>query len=35
VLENGVLSLTLPKSPEAQPRAIPVRLGTNLIQSQN
>ncbi|MBW4435854.1 MAG: Hsp20/alpha crystallin family protein [Pleurocapsa minor GSE-CHR-MK-17-07R] len=35
VLDNGVLTLTLPKSPEAQPRAIPVRVGTNLVQSNN
>jgi HSP20 family protein len=27
VFENGVLSLTLPKTPEAQPHQIPVRLG--------
>lgn len=26
VLENGVLTLTLPKTPEAQPRQIPVRV---------
>jgi HSP20 family protein len=28
-LENGVLTLNLPKSPEAQPKTIPVRVGTN------
>jgi len=29
VLENGVLTLTLPKVPEAQPRQIPVRVHAN------
>lgn len=28
-LENGVLTLNLPKTPEVQPRQIPVRVGTN------
>lgn len=28
VLDNGVLKLTLPKSPEVQPRQIPVRVNT-------
>jgi HSP20 family protein len=28
-LDNGVLRLNLPKSPEAQPKQIPVRVGTN------
>lgn len=28
-LDNGVLTLSLPKSPEAQPKTIPVRVGTN------
>lgn len=31
--ENGVLTLTLPKRPEAQPRQIPVR--GNMLQGQN
>ncbi len=30
VLENGVLVLTLPKTPEAQPRVIPVRAANGL-----
>lgn len=33
-LENGVLHLTLPKTPEAQPRLIPVRSG-NTVHSSN
>jgi HSP20 family protein len=28
-LDNGVLTLNLPKSPEAQPKTIPVRVHTN------
>lgn len=32
--ENGVLTLTLPKLPEAQPRMIPVKNNT-LLQSSN
>lgn len=37
VLENGVLVLTLPKTPEAQPRVIPVRAANGLTHepSQN
>jgi HSP20 family protein len=33
-LENGILHLTLPKTPEAQPRLIPVRSG-NTVHSNN
>lgn len=33
--ENGILMLTLPKSPEAQPRTIPVKVNSSLLQSQN
>lgn len=33
--ENGILTLTLPKSPEAQPKQIPVKAGNNLLQSKN
>lgn len=29
VFENGVLTLTLPKTPEVQPRQIPVRVANN------
>ncbi|MCL4875766.1 MAG: Hsp20/alpha crystallin family protein [Anaerolineae bacterium] len=32
--ENGVLSLTLPKKPEAQPIRIPVK-GANVIEAKN
>lgn len=32
---NGVLTLTLPKAPEVQPRQIPVRANSNLLQNQN
>jgi HSP20 family protein len=32
--ENGILSLTLPKLPEAQPKQIPVKTA-NLLQSKN
>ena len=28
-LDNGVLTLNLPKTPEVQPKQIPVRVGTN------
>lgn len=33
--ENGVLTLTLPKLPELQPRTIPVRAGSGNLISQN
>jgi HSP20 family protein len=33
--ENGVLTLTLPKLPELQPRTIPVRAGSGTLVSQN
>jgi HSP20 family protein len=29
--ENGLLTLTLPKAPEAQPRLIPVKSGSNKV----
>ncbi|MAS36368.1 MAG: heat-shock protein Hsp20 [Anaerolineaceae bacterium] len=32
---NGLLTLTLPKSPEAQPRTIPVKANGHLIASSN
>jgi HSP20 family protein len=32
--ENGVLALTLPKTPEAQPRTIPIRT-SKMLQSSN
>jgi len=35
VYNNGVLTLTLPKTPESQPRQIPVRFGSTLLDSQN
>lgn len=31
-LDNGVLKLTLPKTPEVQPRQIPVRINTTVTQ---
>lgn len=34
VYNNGLLKLTLPKTPEAQPRLIPIK-DTKLIQSEN
>jgi HSP20 family protein len=34
-IDNGVLTLTLPKSPETQPRQIPVRVGLNGSPSSN
>ncbi|MDX1993553.1 MAG: Hsp20/alpha crystallin family protein [bacterium] len=33
--ENGILTLTLPKAPEAQPRTIPVRTNGTLRASNN
>lgn len=35
VYENGVLTLTLPVSPEAQPKQIPVHTNGHLLQSNN
>ncbi|MCK6577785.1 MAG: Hsp20/alpha crystallin family protein [Anaerolineae bacterium] len=32
-LENGILKLTLPKTPEVQPRQIPVRVGSTVISN--
>ena len=31
--ENGLLTLSMPKSPEAQPRAIPVKANGHIIKS--
>lgn len=33
--EQGVLTLTLPKSPEAQPKMIPIKANGKLLQSKN
>jgi HSP20 family protein len=33
--ENGVLTLTLPKAPEAQPKFIPVKANGKLLTSKN
>lgn len=33
--ENGLLTLTLPKTPEVQPKQIPVKAGGNLLPSKN
>jgi HSP20 family molecular chaperone IbpA len=33
--QNGLLTLTLPKSPEAQPRTIPVRANGQLVAHNN
>ncbi len=33
--EHGVLTLTLPKSPEAQPKLIPIKANGKLLQSKN
>lgn len=35
VYNNGVLTLTLPKTPEVQPRQIPVKFTSPLLDSQN
>ena len=35
VYDNGVLTLTLPKTPESQPRQIPVKFASPLLDSQN
>ena len=35
VYENGVLTLTLPVAPEAQPKRITVKSNTSLLQSNN
>ena len=32
-LENGILKLSLPKTPEVQPRQIPVRVGSTMISN--
>jgi HSP20 family protein len=34
-LDNGLLTLNLPKTPEAQPKQIPVRVSTNGNQTAN
>ena len=33
--ENGILTLTLPKSPEAQPKQIPIKTAQAQLQSKN
>ncbi|MBI5666646.1 MAG: Hsp20/alpha crystallin family protein [Chloroflexi bacterium] len=33
--EQGILTLTLPKSPEAQPKLIPIKANGKLLQSSN
>ncbi len=35
VYSNGVLTLTLPKTPESQPKQIPVKFTSPLLDSQN
>lgn len=35
VLDNGILKLTLPKTPEVQPRQIPVRVNTTVTPNNN
>lgn len=35
VYENGVLTLTLPVSPEAQPKQIPIHTNGHMLQSNN